>query len=49
MSADPKTFADYVGRFDYETAVMNATVEADALFAQLTGQSKFRIFPKSEG
>jgi hypothetical protein len=29
-------------------AVMKVTKENDRLFAQLTGQSKFEIFPRSE-
>ena len=44
---DPKTFAAFAGRFDYQGAIMTVTVEEDALFAQLTGQPKFRIFPSS--
>jgi CubicO group peptidase (beta-lactamase class C family) len=47
-SIDPKTFADYVGRFDYKSAIMTVTVEEDALFAQITGQPKNRIFPKAK-
>ncbi len=45
--ANPKRFKDYVGRYDYQTAIMTVTIEGDALFAQLTGQEKFRIFPKA--
>jgi len=47
-SIDPKAFTAYVGRFDYKTAIMTVTVENDALFAQLTGQPKNRIFPKAK-
>jgi CubicO group peptidase (beta-lactamase class C family) len=47
-SIDPKSFTAYVGRYDYKTAVMTVVVENDALFAQLTGQPKNRIFPKAK-
>ena len=47
-SIDPKTFADYVGRFDYKSDILTVTAEEDALFAQITGQPKNRIFPKAK-
>jgi len=47
-SIDPKTFTAYVGRFDYQAAVMTVSVEGDSLMAQLTGQPKNRIFPKAK-
>jgi CubicO group peptidase (beta-lactamase class C family) len=47
-TVDPKIFAAYVGRYDYQAAVMTVSVEGDALFAQLTGQPKLRIFPKAK-
>jgi CubicO group peptidase (beta-lactamase class C family) len=46
-AADPRTFAAYAGRYDYKNAVMTVTVEGEGLFAQLTGQPKHRIFPRS--
>lgn len=46
-SIDPKTFAAYVGRYDYQNAILNVTVESDHLYAQLTGQAKYEIFPKA--
>ena len=46
-TADPKTFSAFVGRYDYKGAIMTVTVEADHLFAQLTGQPKYEIFPKA--
>lgn len=46
-SVDPKTYAPLVGRYDYKTAVLTVTVEKDRIFAQLTGQEKFEIFPKA--
>lgn len=47
---DAKVFDAYVGRYDYGggRTVMTVTREGDHLFAQLTGQPKFEIFPKSE-
>ena len=46
-TVDPKTYAAFAGRYDYKSAIMTVTVENDRLFAQLTGQPKFEIFPKS--
>lgn len=46
-TVDPKSYAAFVGRYDYQSAVMTVTVENDRLFAQLTGQERFEIFPKS--
>lgn len=48
QNVDPKTFADYVGRYDYQAAVMTISVEGDTLQAQLSGQPKFQIFPKAK-
>jgi CubicO group peptidase (beta-lactamase class C family) len=47
---DPKLYEAYAGRYDYGggKAIMTITREGDRLFAQLTGQPKFEIFPKSE-
>ena len=39
---------DYIGQYDYVGGIMTITREGDQLFAQLTGQPKFEIFPKSE-
>ena len=47
-SVDPKTFSAYIGRFDYQAGILTTTVEGDHLFAQLTGQPKYEIFPKGE-
>jgi hypothetical protein len=46
-SVDPKTYAAFAGRYDYRSGVMTVTVEANRLFAQLTGQPKLEIFPRS--
>jgi CubicO group peptidase (beta-lactamase class C family) len=43
---DPKRFADYVGRYDYQDAVLTVTVENDRIYAQLTHQPKYEIFAK---
>jgi CubicO group peptidase (beta-lactamase class C family) len=42
--------SQYVGRYDFQNgAVMIITAENKSLFAQLTGQPKFPIFPSGEG
>lgn len=46
-NVDKKSFADLAGRYDYKNAVMTVTVEDDRLYAQLTGQPKFEIFPSA--
>jgi CubicO group peptidase (beta-lactamase class C family) len=47
---DAKIYDDYTGKYDYGQgkAIMTVTREGDRLFAQLTGQPKHEIFPKSE-
>jgi CubicO group peptidase (beta-lactamase class C family) len=45
-TVDPKTYAAFVGQYDYKTATLTVTVEDGHLFAQLTGQPKYEIFPK---
>jgi hypothetical protein len=47
---DAKLYDAYVGKYDYGQgkAIMTITREGEQLFAQLTGQPKFEIFPKSE-
>jgi CubicO group peptidase (beta-lactamase class C family) len=47
-SVDPKSFGDYVGRYDYKQAVMTISTEGENLFAQLTGQPKLAIYPKGK-
>ena len=44
----PKSFDAAVGRYDYGMGILTVTKEGDKVFAQLTGQPKFEIFPKSE-
>jgi hypothetical protein len=48
VKLDPKSLDALVGRYDYTGAVMTVTREGDRLFAQLTGQPRHEIFPKSE-
>jgi CubicO group peptidase (beta-lactamase class C family) len=43
-----KTFDALIGRYDYGMAVMTVTKEGSRFFAQLGGQPRFEIFPKSE-
>lgn len=49
-SIDPAIFDDYVGRYEYPGGgILEVTKEEDnRLFAQMTGQPKFEIFPKTE-
>jgi hypothetical protein len=47
-SVDPKLYTDYVGRYDYVSAVMDVTTEGGKLFAQLTGQQKLELLPESK-
>jgi hypothetical protein len=46
---DPRLYDDYVGQYDYwqGRAIMTITREGERLFAQLTGQPKFEVFPKA--
>lgn len=44
-AVNPATFREFAGRYDYHTAVMDITVENDRIFARLTGQKRFEIFP----
>lgn len=46
--SDRKNYPDYVGRYDYKNAVLTVSVEGEHLFAQLTGQEKFEIFPATK-
>ena len=43
----PDAFDALVGRYDYGMAVMTVTKEDQHLYAQLAGQPRFEIFPKS--
>ena len=42
-------YKDFIGKYEYPGgAIMTITQDGNKLFAQLTGQSRFEIFPKSE-
>jgi hypothetical protein len=43
-----KSFEPLVGRYDYGGAVLTVKKEGQHLYAQLTDQPRFEIFPKSE-
>jgi hypothetical protein len=46
---DPAVYDDYVGRYDYgKEGVMTVTTDGGRLFAQLTGQRRFEIFPHAK-
>lgn len=47
-SVDPKTFTAYVGHYDYMNAILAVTVENDHLYAQLTRQERYEIFPQAK-
>ncbi len=49
VSIDPKLLDGYVGRYQLtRSAIFTVTKQGDALFAQLTGQPTFPVFPESE-
>jgi len=48
VKVPPKAFDAVAGRYDYGMGILTVTKEGDKVFAQLTGQPKFEIFPKSE-
>jgi hypothetical protein len=50
VKLEPLMLDAYVGRYDYGggTVIMTVTREGDHLFAQLTGQPRFEIFPSSQ-
>jgi len=48
-SVNANLFKDYAGRYNYgRGAVLIVTLENNNLYAQLTGQTRFQIFPASE-
>lgn len=47
-SVDPNSYTAFVGRYDYQSAILTVTTENRRIFAQLTGQERFEIFPKAE-
>jgi CubicO group peptidase (beta-lactamase class C family) len=47
-SLSVETLDQYVGRYDYNGPILTVTRDGNRLFAQLTGQPRFEIVPKSE-
>jgi CubicO group peptidase (beta-lactamase class C family) len=47
-SVDKTIYPDFAGRYDYKNAVLTISAEKDHLYAQLTGQEKFEIFPSAK-
>ena len=47
LSVDRTTYHNFVGRYDYKNAVLTVSVEQDHLYAQLTGQEKYEVFPSA--
>jgi CubicO group peptidase (beta-lactamase class C family) len=48
-TVNPATYDDYVGRYEFPMgAVMTITRDGNRLFAQLSGQQRFEIFPLSK-
>jgi CubicO group peptidase (beta-lactamase class C family) len=45
---DPSIYDAYVGQYDFKMGVLTVTKEGNRLLAQMTGQPKFEIFPRSE-
>ncbi len=45
---DPARFEVFVGRYDYGNAILTVTTEKDRLYAQLSGQPRFEIYPKAD-
>ena len=44
---DPATYTAYTGEYDYGTGIMTISADTEHLFAQLTGQPRFEIFPSA--
>jgi CubicO group peptidase (beta-lactamase class C family) len=49
IQVDEKILASYTGRYDYgQGAILKVTLEGKQLYAQMTGQPNFPIFPASD-
>ncbi len=46
-SVSSAAYDDYLGQYDYGMAILTVTRQGDHLFAQLSGQPSFEIFPKA--
>jgi len=44
---NPKIYPDYVGRYDYKSGIQEITTENGHIYAQLTGQNRFEVFPSA--
>lgn len=44
-TVSPKSYSDYVGEYDYKTKIQTITTAGGHIYAQLTGQNRFEIFP----
>jgi D-alanyl-D-alanine-carboxypeptidase/D-alanyl-D-alanine-endopeptidase len=50
IAADPKTFEGYLGRYELApNFILTILREGDNLYAQATGQGRFRLFPEGGG
>jgi len=47
-SVSSSTYPDYVGKYDYGSAILTVTQQGSQLFAQLSGQPRAEIFPKAK-
>ena len=47
-SVSPSSYDDYVGQYDYGGPLLAVVRQGDRLFAELTGQPRFEIFPKAK-
>jgi len=49
IQVDEKILASYIGRYDYgQGAILKITLEGKQLYAQMTGQPSYPIFPASD-
>ncbi len=46
-AVDKSSWPDFVGRYGYKKAVLTVTMEDRHLYAQLTGQLRYEIYPKA--
>jgi hypothetical protein len=49
VPVDPRVFEEYIGRYQLASNfILTISRSGDRLFAQATGQDRFRIFPEGE-
>ena len=46
-SVDPKSFEAFTGRYVYPNGIMTVTLDDNALYTQITGQPRFRMYARS--